>query len=125
MIFAVGIAEFFSHLTHVHIDAAIKGREFSSQNFIHQRLPRDYAPGLPQEHLQQTKLYGSQLHRLAVMMHAPRCGVELDVAHTDYIRNRSFAWLDESTPQDSANSGNQLSWIKRLGQIIVGSNLEP
>src|ERR1700688_718336 len=76
MLVVVGVTELLADFTHVHVDAAVKGRELAAKDGIYQALARNYAASFPQQHFQQVELHRSQVDDLAVAAHTAGRGIK-------------------------------------------------
>src|SRR5512135_697571 len=75
--------------------------------------------------MQQVEFLRRQLNRAGAHGYVPGAGVDFKVSHLDGLRLLLGRGYLAGTAQYGADVGDQNVRLERLGQIIVGSQLEP
>ena len=87
-----------------------------------QLLAAEHLAGVAQERLEQRELLRGQVDHLAARLGAPRAHVEVDAA--DVERHR-LAAVAAAGAQPGADAREQLLEHERLGDVVVGAEVEP
>src|SRR5207244_4187609 len=118
--------QLLAQVADVHVDAAVKGREFATQYFFDEFFPPGYLSGGAQQSFQEIVFDRGQLDCLTGAMHRARARVHFDVADDQcFARTTGQRLLRLSSTQDSPNPSDEFAWIERLRQIVIGADLEP
>jgi hypothetical protein len=105
----------------VHVDRARAARILLSPHAVEQHVTRDDETRVRHEEREQVELLGGQLDRLAGDGDVVRLLVEHHVAE----REGAVALLRLRPAEDRLHPRDELARRERLGQIVVGADLEP
>src|SRR5690348_13855761 len=83
----IGIAKFFANLADVHVDAAVKGGKFATEDGIDQVFAGNDVPCFTQQGVQQVEFDRGQFHRLAALANNPGSWIQFNITHLHDIRN--------------------------------------
>src|SRR6478609_7031924 len=103
------------------VDRAIECAQLSSQGSIGQVFSAECAACISDQNLEQGKLNGSEMKRVSVDRGLSHGYVDCDVSRREAV--------GPSTPlvqsaQNRLYAGDELARVKRLREIVVGSNLQ-
>ena len=105
----------------MRVDGAIEGVALVAMDRVEQLRPREDAPRLPHQRRQQGELGRRHLDRPSRHGHAHPRHVEHDVAGAHDVAALGSA---VDAPEDRAHPRHQLARAERLGQVVVGAELE-
>src|SRR5215470_12877261 len=112
--------ELGADLRDVHVDGAVEGLRMPLER-VEDLLAGQHAAGGPGEGGQELELVVGEDPPLARHRDLARGEVELELADP-----QPRGWMRGGrAPQESADAGEELPWIERLGEIVVGAHLEP
>jgi hypothetical protein len=106
----------------VNVDDAVKGPKLPAEDAFGELLTRKDSSGGAQKSLEQRELHAGQLHRPVVQPDFTRYGIKAEIPRNQGARGSCKL---RGPPQNGAKSCKEFAWIKRLGQIVVRSDLEP
>ena len=112
----------------VHVERLGVADVVAAPHTVDQRLARQHPPGVGEQQVQQLELLQRQRHLCAVDGDAVLVGVEDHVA--DGKRRRPTAQtrrrrVDRRSAQHGTHAGDELADAVRLGDVVVGADLEP
>ena len=104
----------------MHVDRAVEGVERLTLDDIHQGVARHDEPGALRERQQQGELIARERARHAVEPRRARAAIDLQPAEAQDVGLRRAL----APAQDGAQPRQQLARLERLGQVVVGAQLE-
>ena len=117
-------AELAAQRADVRVDGARARRHVVAPHLLEQLFAGRHPTGPRREVHEQVELGRREVHELAVLTHAARRGIELDVADRRRDRRRSPATRAGAT-QDRVHARDELAGAERLRHVVVGADLEP
>ncbi len=105
----------------MNVDGALVDRDVAAAGEIHERAARDHATGSPHQHEQEIDLEPGELDGLAVDPRLAAGRVDGDARRAQLVGDRGRV----GAAQHRAQPGEQLARRERLGDVIVGTELEP
>ena len=108
----------------MHIDAAVEGVQRTAQRHLRELLARDHAAGVAQQKLQHIELDGGEIDRHIAAGDGARRHRHVDVADGERLIMTLGRDRLARAAKDGANACDQFARIERLGQVIVGTDLE-
>src|SRR5215510_11522017 len=109
-----------AQIADVHVDDVALGVEVEPPHVLDQHRPREDAAGVAHEVLEQRPLARGQLDPAAAALHLARGRVERQVGQPQH-RGASL----RAAPEQGAHSRQELLERERLGQVVVGAEIEP
>ena len=113
------------------VDAAIERLPVLVVGEIEQLIAREHPVGMLDERLQQVELHAGDRHLLAVGVVQP-VRLEIEPAGADRHRRGGGRRIGgglgrrcAQAPQHGPDAGQQLAQIDRLGDVVVGADLQP
>ena len=121
-VLAVGL-DLASQVGDVDVDGAVHAIEVGAKGASQQFLASEYAPRRSGQHFQKAKLCRGKSNRLPTEMHTAAPAVDFQLSHHD--RRRRCRLLRRRSPQQGLDAGHHFAWAKRLGDVVVGAEIEP
>ncbi len=107
---------------HVHVDGPRAAGVAVAPDIREQEVPREHAPAVLHQVLEQQEFLGGQPHRLAAVGDDVALAVEFDGP----VDHRGAPGLRPAlrAPQQGADPGHELARAERLRDVVVGAELE-
>src|SRR5690554_4811314 len=111
----------------LHIDGALQGVPFPAPGQLHQLVPGQGHTGVVQQLLAYRGVAGGQHVDLVAPFQLPGGQAEHKVAegHLVVLDGRCPGNLRRLAAQYGLDAGHQLTGVERLGQVVVGAQLQP
>src|SRR5262249_57639521 len=108
-------------LRHEVVDRSRRRRLFVAPHLIENLLARDDLTGVREQIAQQIELAGGEIDAVAAPMRLVRAEIDLDVADAAGLEARRPA---AGAAQHGAHAREELRDAERLGDVVVGAELE-
>src|ERR1700737_709429 len=120
------VRKFLAQPPDVHVDGFAIAGELVTPNVFQQNIARVHATRKREQVGEQLELASGELDVAAIHNHAPRGTVDGELADDIQLRNRlRFVGVWRGTPHDGIDSSEHLTDGERLGDVVVGPELEP
>src|SRR6266536_1069390 len=117
------VAELAPELAHVNVHCAGVAREGVAPHPLEQLVAREHEAAVVEQLPQEVELLGGELDVVARHRHLAAAGVDaqLAVLHRRFLR---LALGAGGAAEDRLDPRDELAWVERLGEVIVGADLE-
>src|SRR5919112_4373209 len=113
------------YVADLHIRRAGVPRELGAPHCLHDLSPAVYPPGVGGEEPEDVELRGREVHGGALSNHLATRHVDRQPRKLQAFLLRGDPGVDAPAPQGRADAAHQLPVGKGLGDVVVGSDLEP
>src|SRR5690554_6710723 len=115
----IAVLELLAQAVHIDLDGIVRHLLAPAAQVVDELFLADQATGLEDEDLEQADLARRELHHLAVDAHDAVGLVVFEAAEAD------APGLTGAAPRERAHARLELGQFEGLGQIIVGTRIEP
>jgi hypothetical protein len=123
-VFAMAIGgKFPAKAANMHVEAAVKGIEFASENFLCQSFTLHDFAWRSHKNFQQGELHVRQVDPSAVLYDSSRGWIKHQIFHKE-SRGLASCRRRRTATADCTNTSQQLTRIEGFGQIVIRTDLE-
>src|SRR5207248_2644788 len=105
------------------VDGAGVSGERVAPDALEQLVACEHEPAMIEELPEQVELLRRELDLFLADAHFAPTGVDMEVAVLDRLA-LEIAAVRRRAPEDRLHAGNELAWVERLRQIVVGADFE-